>query len=101
MELIKKIRQAEAQAKEIVEQARAEVANQAEKNRREHLESFAEAEQQRKKTIEEAVAAAQSEGFAEAEKLKAQAASDRKELHDRAAGKMAEAVAKVTDYLKG
>ncbi len=48
MELIKKIKQSEAQAQEVIEQAKAEAAKQAEKGRDNRLAAMTEAEQQRK-----------------------------------------------------
>jgi V/A-type H+-transporting ATPase subunit G/H len=101
MELIKKIKQAEAQAQEIIEQAKAEAAGQTEEGRKNRRRLLAEAEQERKKAIEAAVAASQSEGLAEIEKLKTQAGKKQQQLQDKAAGKMAPAVTKVMDYLRG
>jgi len=101
MELIKKIKQSEAQAQEIIEQAKAEVARQAEKGRENRLAAMTEAEQQRKEATEAAVATAQSQGRAEVEQLKAQAEDQRRQLHDKTGSKMTTAAAKVMDYLKG
>ena len=101
MELIKKIKQAEAQAQEIIEQAKAQIARRAEEGRQNQVETLAEAERERKKAIEAAVAAAQSQGLAEIDNLKAQAERDRQELRDKVKAKMAGAVAKVMDYLRG
>ena len=101
MDLIKKIKQTEAQAQEIIEQARARVAEQAEKERRSRLETLELAEQDRKRATEAAVAAAHSYGLSEIEKLKAQAEEDRRKLNDEVAVKIAPAAAKVMDYLKG
>jgi len=55
----------------------------------------------RKKAIEAAVGEAQSQGLKEAEQLKARAENDRRQLRDKANAKMAPAVAKVMDYLRG
>jgi vacuolar-type H+-ATPase subunit H len=101
MELIQKIKKAEAQTQEIIEQARIEAAEQAEKGRENRRQALANAEQQRKKAIEVAVAEAQSRGRAEVEKLKSQAEQQRRELRDKTGSKMAAAAAKVTDYLRG
>ena len=100
MELIKKIKQAEAQAREIIEQAKTEAARQAEKGRENRLQLLTQTEQERKKATEAAVAAAESEGLAEVKKLKVQAEKDRQQLRDNVSSKMAGAVAKVMDYLK-
>ncbi len=101
MELIKKIKQSEAQAQEIIEQAKVEAAKQAEKGRENRLEAMTEAEQQRKEATEAAIAEAQSQGSAEVERLKAQAEDQRRQLRDKTANKMATAAAKVMDYLRG
>lgn len=101
MDLIKKIKQAETQAKEIINKAKEEVVKRAEEGRLTHLESLSRAESERKKAIEEAVSAAQSEAKVEIEQLKAQAETDRHQLGQAAQGKMEGAVARVLDYLKG
>jgi len=101
MELIKKIKQSEAQAQEIIEQAKAEAAKQAEKGRDNRLTAMTETEQQRKQATEAAVAEAQSKGSAEVEQLKAQAEDQRRQLRDKTGSKMATAAAKVMDYLRG
>lgn len=101
MELIKKIRQSEAQAQEIIEQAKADAAAHAEQGRENRLEALAQAEQERKKAIEAAVAAAEKEGLAEIENLKTQAGKNHQQLREKIDSKMAKAVAKVTDYLRG
>lgn len=101
MELIKKIKQSEAQAHEIIEQAKAEAVRQAEKGRDNRLAAMAEAEQQRKQATEAAIAAAQSQGSAEVEELKTQAKDQRRQLREKTANKMATAAEKVMDYLRG
>jgi V/A-type H+-transporting ATPase subunit G/H len=99
MELIKKIKQSEEQARQIIEQAKADAAKQAEVARKKRQQALAKAEQERKKTIEAAVAAAQKEATAEVEKLKEKAGNDRRQLRDNVKDKMAQAVGKVTDYV--
>ena len=101
MELIKKIKEAERQAQEIIDQAKAESVKEAEQGRSRRLERLAQAEQERKKAIEAAVSAAQSEGLAEVEGLKEQAEKNRQQLHDKVGGKIAGSAAKVMDYLRG
>jgi len=101
MELIKKIKQTEAQAQQIIEQAGADAAGRAEKMREDQRVALARAEQERKKAIEAAVATAQSQGLEETEQLKTQAEKDRRQLRDKANAKMPAAVARVMDYLKG
>jgi V/A-type H+-transporting ATPase subunit G/H len=101
MELIKKIRQTEAEAQEIIKQAKAEAVEKTENGRENRRRLLAEAEQKRKKAIEAAVAAAQSQGLAEVEKLKAQAGEKQRQLRGKAAGRIAPAATKVMDYLRG
>jgi len=100
MELIKKIKQTEAKAQEIIEQAKVQAAAQAEESRASRLESLAQAEHNRRKTIETAVAEAQSQGLVEIGQLKAQAEKKRQQLRNKAANKMTPAVTKVMDYLR-
>ncbi len=101
MELIKKIKQTEAQAQEIIEQAKARTAAQAEKGRSSRLKALQQAEQERKKAIEAAVDAAEKEGLAETENLKAQAEKKQQQLHNKVADKTAAAVTKVIEHLRG
>ena len=99
MELIKKIKEAEAQAQQIIEQAKAQSAGQAEQGRESRLQVLTEAEQERKKALEAAVAVAHSQAVAEIKDLKAQAEKKRQQLRERVANKIAGAVVKVMDYL--
>jgi len=101
MELIKKIKQAEAQAQEIVEQAKAKVVADAEEARKKRAAAQAEAEQARRKAIDEAVAEARSQGQAEAVGLKVDAETQRDKLRQEASGKIDGAVDKVMNYLRG
>ena len=99
MELIKKIKQAEEQARQIIEQAKADAARQAEENRKKRQQALAKAEQERTKATEAAVAAAQTQASAEVQNLKTQAENDRRLLRDNVKDKMAQAVGKVMDYV--
>jgi V/A-type H+-transporting ATPase subunit G/H len=99
MELIKQIKQAEAEAQRIIEEAKAQAADEAEKGRRNRQKILEKAQVERKKAIEAAIAAAQSEGLAEVEELNAAAEKKRKQLSEKANSKMGGAVARVTDYL--
>jgi V/A-type H+-transporting ATPase subunit G/H len=100
MELIKKIKQSEAQARQIIDQAKADAAKQAELGRQNRQQDLAKAEQQRTKAIEVAVATARSQATAEVENLKAKAENERQQLRDKANNKMPPAVAKVMEYLR-
>lgn len=101
MELIKRIKHAEAQAQEIIEQAKAEITDLADKGRDSRRQAILEAEQQRKKAIEASVATARQRGRAEVESLKSQAEERRRQLRDRTSSRMATAAAKIMDYLRG
>ncbi len=100
MELIKQIKQAENQAKEIIEQAKASAIKQAEALKLDGQEKLAQAQEQRKKAISEAEAKAEKAGLGEAEKLKEQSKKQREKLEAGARGKMGKAVEKVMAYLK-
>jgi vacuolar-type H+-ATPase subunit H len=100
MELIRKIKEAEAQALEIIDRAKADTVRMAEEGRNKRLAALSEAELQRKKAIASALAAAKSNGLAEAQKLKEQARKERQGLRQKAEGKIAAAAARVMDYLK-
>ncbi len=101
MDVIKKIKQAESEAQEIIERAKAEGAKRAEQWRSNRLERLAQAEVERKKAVESAISAARSQGLAEAENLKAKAERERQPLREKAAERMAGAATKVMDYLRG
>jgi len=100
MELIKKIKQAETEAQEMIDQARVRAGEEAEKGRKKRLQAQADAEQERKKAVEASVGAAEAQGRIEVEDLKAQAESARQQLREHVAGKTAEAAAKVVNYLR-
>lgn len=100
MELIKKIKEAEAQSQEIIDRAKADTVRLAEEGRKKRLAVLSDAEQQRKRAIQSALAAARSQGLAEAQKLKEQARKERQGLRQKAEGKIAAAAARVMDYLK-
>ena len=101
MELIKKIKEAESQARQIIEHAKTQVTQQGEQNQQSRVEAFNSAGQQRKKAIDESIAKAQAGGLAEVEQLKEQADKDRHQLQENARSKMAGATEKVMEYLKG
>lgn len=101
MELIKKIKEAEASGREIVEQAKSEAADMHEEGKTKRREAQEQAQQERKNAIEAAIAAAQSKGSEEVEQLKAQSEQNRLQLRNEASGKMPAAVTKVMDYIRG
>jgi len=101
MELIKKIKRAEAEAQEIVEKAKVDATLLAEKARQTRRQRQEEAELQRKKAIDAAVEKARVEAHAEVGTLKARAEQERRHLRDHVKGRVPAAVARVVDYLKG
>lgn len=101
MELIKKIKQTEAEARRIVEQAGRRSAELTEKGRARRADAVEQAAAERKRAIDEAVSLGQSQGRTEAEKLKAEAAGNSQQLRQKAQEKVPAAVAKVMEYLKG
>ena len=101
MELIKKIKSAEKEAQELIEQGRAGVVKDAEDGRLSRVKAMSEAEQERKKGISGAVESARAEGLAEVKELKKQAEKDCAALRSEAVGKVDKASKKVMDYLKG
>ncbi len=100
MELIKQIKEAEAQAKEIVEQAKADAAAIAEDSRRRQSEQMDAAQEERKREIERAVAEAEAAGQGEVEGLKARAVEEKQQLQASAGGRIDQSVGRVMDYLR-
>jgi len=100
MELVKKIKEAEAHAEQIVVQAKADAVKQAEELKNQHQQNLAEAEQERKKAIEDAIGQAKSRGENQAEELKAKAEEQKNLLVKNCKDRLPQAVAKVTDYIK-
>jgi V/A-type H+-transporting ATPase subunit G/H len=100
MELIKKIKQAETEAQEIVEQAKADAVVLADKGRQTRRQRLEESELQRKKTIDAAVEKARAQAQVEVKTLKTRAEQERRQLRDHVKGKVPAAVAKVADYLR-
>ena len=101
MELIKKIKSAEKEAQELIEQAGAGSVKDAEDGRLHRVKAMSEGEQERKKAISGAVESARAEGLGEVKELKKQAEKDRGALRSEATGKVDNAAKKVMDYLKG
>jgi len=101
MELIKQIKQTEAEAQQIIEQAKNQAAREAEQGRIARRKALEQAEQERKRAIEAAISAAQTQGQTEVERLKAEATKQRKAIRDYAAGRTPGAVAKVVNHIRG
>lgn len=101
MELIKKVKEAETQARDIIAKAKTEATARGEAMQQKRLEALEKAEQERKQATEAAITKAESEGHAEVGGLKAEAETHRRELRQNVESKMAAATAKVMEHLKG
>jgi vacuolar-type H+-ATPase subunit H len=99
MELIKKIKEAEVKAQQTIENAKADAATQAEKERENRQLTLKKAQQERIKIIESATTEAQQQALDEIKILKEKAEKNRQQLRNKAQSKMAHAVTKVMDYL--
>ncbi len=100
MELIKQIKEAEAQAKEIVEQAKVEAAAIAEDSRARQSEQMNTAQEERKQAIERAVGEAEAAGQSEVEGLKARAAEVKQQVQASAGARIDSCAGRVMDYLR-
>ena len=101
MELIKKIKETEVQAQQIIAKAKTDAvsaAGQWKQKKRQNLEKY---EQDRRKAIEEAVVQAEKQGQADVGKLKDDARKQREDLRQSTASKIDNAVNKVVTYIKG
>ena len=100
MELIKQIRQAETDSKQIIAQARTESAQIIAKAAAEHSRKLEQADLDRNETIKKAVSQAKIEGLAEAQQLKARAEQSLEDLGNKANKRIASAVAKIVEAVK-
>ena len=101
MELIKKIKEVEKQAQEIIEQSKADVLKKAASDKKAYQELMDKAGADRRQAIAEAEESAKQQGLAEVEELKSQAEAFRNELRSRTKGKISSASDKVVSSLKG
>lgn len=97
MELIKQIKQAEAESKQIVEQAKAESTQILAATAAERSKKLEQAGLERNEIIKKAVSLAKTQGLAEAEQLKATAERALKDLRENAAKKSNSVVAKIVE----
>ena len=100
MELIKQIKEAETNAKQIIEQAKADAVRIAEQAYQERTEKLKEAQDKRKIAIEQAVVQAEKSGAAQAETLKNEAKQEIQQLKSQSESKMSSCVDKVLNSLK-
>jgi vacuolar-type H+-ATPase subunit H len=100
MDLIKKIKNAEQQAKKIVEQAKNKAAEEELKFNQKKISTLEQAGVQRKKDTDTAVEKAASQAGSELEKLKQQSQKQKQQLQKKADEKKQQSVKKIVDYLK-
>jgi vacuolar-type H+-ATPase subunit H len=100
MELIKKIKEAEKQAQEIIEQSKADVLKKADADKKVYQKLMDEAVAARRQAISDAEESAKQQALAEVEELKSQAAASRQELRSSAEDKVVSAADKVVSSLK-
>lgn len=100
MELIKQIKEAETNAKQIIEQAKADAVRIAEQAYQEQTEKLKKAQDERKIAIEQAVAQAEKSGADQAESLKNEARQKIQQLDSQSESKMDGCVDKVLNSLK-
>jgi len=101
MDLIKKIRQAERQAREVVEKASTEAAEMDAEFQRRRTQLREDASRQRQQAIESAVAEGEKEAGEKIKHLEAAAEKDRRKLRQKTGERRSAAVSKITDYIKG
>ncbi|MBW8034725.1 MAG: hypothetical protein FVQ79_03485 [Planctomycetes bacterium] len=95
MELIKQIRKAEQEAKEIIEKAKVDAVQMGESWAVKRSEDLGKAEDERKAAILKAVAKAEEAGAAEVEALMSQGEQTRNDIANKARTKIDSAVEKV------
>lgn len=100
MELIKKIKEAEAQAKEIIEKARSDAGRIADKSAADRNSKLEAEGVKRREAIESAVADAEKAGKSEVDALSNREAGTKQSLIDNAKQKMDAAVNKIVAAIK-
>jgi len=101
MEIIRKIKQAETQAKEIIENAKQKAVKDSEWAKKEFADSMAKAEQNRKKAVEQALNKAQADANNEVSKLNNEAEKYCIELEQKTQSKINSSADKVIDLVRG
>ena len=97
MELVKKIKETERQAQEIIQQAKRQFARKADEWKEKKTKSLLQAEAERKKTIEETVVKARQQATEEIKVLKEAAENKRLELQKKASSKKEDAIRKILE----
>jgi len=97
MELVKKIKETERQAQEIIQQAKRDAARRADEWKEKKSQMLAYAEAERRKTIEENIAKARREADEEIKSLKGAQESKRQELQNKASARKEATVRKILE----
>lgn len=100
MELIKQIKDAENQAKDIVEKAKQEASAVIEAARKQRAERIQQAQKRRNQAIDDAVALAEQDGKAQTEQLSGQGQEQIAALKASASKKMQSCVEKVVSRVQ-
>ncbi len=100
MDLIKKIKDAEQQAKKIAEQAKNKASEEYLKFNQQKTDTLEQAGVKRKKDTDAAVEQAASQAAAELEKLKQQSQKQKQQLQKKTDEIKEQSVKKIVDYLK-
>ena len=100
MELIKQIKDAENQAKEIFEKARKDAVVLAERTRLDYEEQFRKAQIKRQETIDNSIALAQQKAQSQVEELAAQGRQEIEAVKQMAGRSMESCVAVIMSRLK-
>ena len=100
MEIIKQIKAAESEAKQIIEQAKIDAQKISEEFAKTREDKKSAAADQRRKAIEAAVAESEAKAKDEVEKLMGEGASQREQMQNAARGKSDAAAAKVVNKLR-
>ena len=99
IELIKRIKESEKEAEEILAEARRESAEIVDQARAEGREWLEQAQSQRQKTVADAVAVAEHEEAKEIEKIRAGFEGHLQQIQTRAAGRRDEAMAMILETM--
>jgi len=100
MELIKQIKEAEAQARETVGQGKKDASRIVDDARKRRQEDRRAAEESRIEAISRAKAEGQTAGEAEIDRLKNEAEQRKRQLQESSGGKVEECVGRVMGYLQ-
>ena len=100
MEIIKQIKAAESQVKEVIEQAKSDAIKIAEGFAAKREQTTAAAADKRRGAIDAAIADAEVAGKGQVDELMAEGSAHRKQMQESAKGKVGSAVNKVVETVK-